>query len=212
MWIAASETVLPVAILLIGTLGRKLAPFRNPQASLIDAKSPVGADNAAACGSRHPTLGHMTDFLSRETRSAVMSRIRSKDTKPEMAMRQGLWACGTRGWRCHPRRVPGKPDLAFVGLRIAVFVDGRFWHGHPDYFTFGKSGSYWDAKITRTQERDRRADQELLAQGWTVLRFWDFELEQDPARCVEAVASAVALARKGGRPESRLPIAATRRS
>jgi DNA mismatch endonuclease, patch repair protein len=134
----------------------------------------------------------VTDFLSKETRSRVMARIRSKDTKPEVALRQALWAAGLRGWRCHPRAVPGKPDVAFTRARVAVFVDGRFWHGHPDYFTFGKSGDYWDAKIARTQERDRLANEALKADGWIVFRFWDFEVEEDLPRCVDAVGAAVA--------------------
>jgi DNA mismatch endonuclease (patch repair protein) len=76
-----------------------------------------------------------------------------------------------------------------------VFVDGRFWHGHPDYFTPGKSGAYWDAKIARTQERDRLADTLLVEAGWQVLRFWDFEVEQDVAACAERVERAVRGAR-----------------
>jgi DNA mismatch endonuclease (patch repair protein) len=100
--------------------------------------------------------------------------------------------------------VPGKPDLAFTRLKVAVFVDGRFWHGHPDYFTVGKSGAYWDAKIARTQERDHLANKSLLEAGWTVLRYWDFEIEEDPAACIAAVAAAVASARAGKRPPSRL--------
>jgi DNA mismatch endonuclease (patch repair protein) len=92
--------------------------------------------------------------------------------------------------------VPGKPDLSFGRWRVAVFVDGRFWHGHPDYFTPGKSGDYWDAKIARTKERDRLANEALTAVGWTVLRFWDFEVENDLEACVERVHSAIA-ARNG---------------
>lgn len=129
----------------------------------------------------------VTDFLSKETRSRVMARIRSKNTKPELALRRGLWAAGIRGWRVHAKDVPGKPDVAFTKLRVAVFVDGRFWHGHPDYFTFGKSGAYWDAKIARTQERDRLAGEALAAAGWEVVRMWDFEVEQDLPGCVERV-------------------------
>lgn len=133
----------------------------------------------------------MTDFLSKETRSRVMARIRSKDTKPELALRRALWAAGVRGWRCHPRHVPGKPDVAFTRRHVAVFVDGRFWHGHPDFFTPGKSGDYWDAKIARTQERDRLANEALRAAGWTVVRLWDFEVEQDLAGCVDRVREAL---------------------
>jgi DNA mismatch endonuclease (patch repair protein) len=79
--------------------------------------------------------------------------------------------------------------LAFTRWKLAVFVDGRFWHGHPDYFTPGKSGDYWDAKIARTQERDRMATQELVAAGWTVLRYWDFEVEQDLDGCVAQISA-----------------------
>src|SRR4051794_39700592 len=120
-----------------------------------------------------------------------MSRIRSRNTKPELALRSALWASGLRGWRVHAKTLPGKPDLAFTRWRIAVFVDGCFWHGHPDFFTPGKSGSYWDAKIERTKERDRQANEALSAAGWTVLRFWDFEVEQDLDRCVAEVRDAL---------------------
>lgn len=116
-----------------------------------------------------------------------MSRIRSKDTKPEIALRQALWARGLRGWRCNRKTLPGKPDVSFGPSKVAVFVDGRFWHGHPDYFTFGKSGEYWDKKIARTQERDREANERLVELGWTVLRFWDFEVENDVESCVTAI-------------------------
>lgn len=137
------------------------------------------------------TLDAMTDFLSKETRSRVMARIRSKNTKPELALRQALFAEGIRGWRCHNRQLLGKPDLAFSRWKVAVFVDGCFWHGHPDFFTPGKSGEYWDKKIARTQERDRLANAALAAAGWRVLRFWDFEVEDDLDDCVERVTAAL---------------------
>jgi DNA mismatch endonuclease (patch repair protein) len=124
-----------------------------------------------------------------------MARIRSKDTKPELALRRELFRRGLRGWRCHAKDVHGKPDLAFTRWRVAVFVDGRFWHGHPDFFTPGKSGEYWDAKIARTQERDRQANEVLTAAGWLVVRFWDFEIEQQLDDCVETVIAALTEAR-----------------
>jgi DNA mismatch endonuclease (patch repair protein) len=120
-----------------------------------------------------------------------MSRIRSKDTQPELTLRRELFRRGVRGWRCHPRNVPGKPDIAFTRLRVAVFVDGRFWHGHPDFFTPGKSGNYWDQKIARTKERDRLANEVLTSAGWKVRRFWDFEVEEDLERCADAVIEAL---------------------
>jgi DNA mismatch endonuclease, patch repair protein len=140
-------------------------------------------------------LATVTDFLSKETRSKVMSRIRSRDTLPELALRRSLFAAGVRGWRCHTKSLPGKPDLAFARWKVAVFVDGCFWHGHPDFFTPGKSGAYWDAKIARTQERDRHANELLAAQGWTVLRFWDFEVEDQLDACTQRVIEALSAAR-----------------
>ena len=138
----------------------------------------------------------MVDFLEPEVRSRIMSRIGSKDTKPELTLRRGLWAAGIRGWRCHRKGLPGKPDLSFGPTKVAVFVDGGFWHGHPDHFTSGKSGEYWDSKIRRNQERDKLADQALIDLGWTVLRFWDFEVNADVAACVEAVATELGRSRK----------------
>jgi DNA mismatch endonuclease (patch repair protein) len=121
-----------------------------------------------------------------------MARIRARDTKPELLLRRALFASGIRGWRLHVRDLPGRPDLAFRRRKVAVFVDGCFWHGHPDFFTPGKSGAYWDAKISRTKERDRLANEALAAAGWTVLRFWDFEVETDLDVCVERVHAAIA--------------------
>jgi DNA mismatch endonuclease (patch repair protein) len=120
-----------------------------------------------------------------------MSRIRSRNTKPEMTLRKALHASGVRGWRCHAKGIPGKPDIAFTRRKLAVFVDGCFWHGHPDYFTPGKSGAYWDAKIERTRERDRTNNDALREAGWRVVRLWDFEVEQDTAGCVERVLAAL---------------------
>jgi DNA mismatch endonuclease (patch repair protein) len=70
---------------------------------------------------------------------------------------------------------------------VAVFVDGAFWHGHPDYY-WGQSGEFWDAKIERNRARDLRVNEELAGLGWTVLRVWDFEVERDPGGCARRVA------------------------
>jgi DNA mismatch endonuclease (patch repair protein) len=115
-----------------------------------------------------------------------MSRIRGRDTQPELLLRRALWAAGIRGWRLHAKRVPGRPDLAWPSRRLAVFVDGAFWHGHPDYY-HGQSGPFWDEKIARNRERDSEVDRELEQAGWRVLRLWDFEVEQDVEGCVSRV-------------------------
>jgi DNA mismatch endonuclease (patch repair protein) len=125
-----------------------------------------------------------------------MSRVKTRDTAPELVLRRALWAAGMRGWRLHPKRVPGKPDLAWIGIRVAVFVDGAFWHGHPAYY-HGQSGAFWDEKIARNRARDARVNAELAQEGWRVVRLWDFELERDPLACVERVRAAVTEARSG---------------
>ena len=114
-----------------------------------------------------------------------------------MSLRRALYWRGVRGWRCHAKHIPGKPDLAFTRWKLAIFVDGRFWHGHPEFFTPGKSGAYWDAKMARTQERDRHANAALQSAGWQVLRFWDFEVEQDLEGCLDRVLSALKGRRNG---------------
>lgn len=116
-----------------------------------------------------------------------MAAVKGKDTSPEVALRKALFAAGVRGWRCHYRGAPGRPDIAFVRRRVAVFVDGAFWHGHPSRHRPGRSGPYWDEKIETNIARDRRVDSELREKGWTVVRLWDFEVRKSLAEAVERV-------------------------
>ncbi len=122
-----------------------------------------------------------------------MSRIRGRDTQPELALRAALRSLGLVGYRCHYSKAPGRPDVCFVGRGLAVFVDGAFWHGHPDYYTPGKSGPKWDAKIHRNIERDREVDAELRRCGWRVFRVWDFEVEEDALAAARRVAGLLAI-------------------
>lgn len=118
-----------------------------------------------------------------------MSRIRGRDTGPELLLRQALRSAGLRGYRLHVQGIPGRPDVVFRRQRVAVFVDGAFWHGHPSAFREGKSGEFWDRKIAENRARDRRYDESLRASGWHVLRLWDFEIERDAEACVQRVAA-----------------------
>jgi DNA mismatch endonuclease (patch repair protein) len=129
----------------------------------------------------------MTDTRTPEQRSRIMSAVRGRNTSPELALRRALYAAGVRGWRCHYKRAAGTPDLAWPSRRLAVFVDGAFWHGHPDVY-HGQSGPFWDTKIAANRARDARVNDELAGAGWTVVRLWDFEVEREPVRCAEAVA------------------------
>jgi DNA mismatch endonuclease, patch repair protein len=119
-----------------------------------------------------------------------MASIRGSDTKPELLLRRALWHADVRGWRCHWRGPGGKIDIAFTRWRLAVFVDGSFWHGHPSKWHPGRWSGYWDEKIRRNLARDAAQNEALRAAGWDVLRVWDFEVEHDS----EAIASTVALA------------------
>jgi DNA mismatch endonuclease, patch repair protein len=116
-----------------------------------------------------------------------MAAIRSRDTGPELALRRALRARGLRGYRCNLKTLPGKPDIAFTRWKLAIFVDGAFWHGHPDHFRPGALSQYWDTKIKRTQERDQIQKTALEAAGYKVLRFWDFEIKDDLESCLGSI-------------------------
>lgn len=127
-----------------------------------------------------------------------MAAIRSRDTRPEIALRRALRERDLLGYRCHPKGLAGKPDVAFTRWRVAIFVDGCFWHGHPDHFKPGTLGDYWDEKIRLTQQRDRRQSATLREAGWEVLRFWDFEVRDSADACADRVAEA--LEKRGRQP------------
>ena len=125
------------------------------------------------------------------TRSEQMARIRSRDTQPEVSLRKALWARGLR-YRVHGR-LPGRPDLVFGRNRVAVFVDGCFWHGCDEHYAAPAANSgYWREKLVRNQQRDRRVDAELTKQGWTVVRIWEHSVRDDLDEAVERVAAALA--------------------
>jgi DNA mismatch endonuclease, patch repair protein len=134
----------------------------------------------------------MADHLSKAGRSRNMAAIRSKDTRPELALRAALRAAGVTGYRIHRRDIPGRPDIAFLRWRVAVFVDGVFWHGHPNHFDPEKAASeYWRRKIARNVERDRRADIQLAEGGWRVVRVWDLDVRDHLDMCVSQVVQAL---------------------
>jgi DNA mismatch endonuclease (patch repair protein) len=140
----------------------------------------------------------MPDHLSKAGRSRNMAAIRAKDTRPELALRLALRQAGATGYRVHRRDLPGRPDVAFIRWKVAVFVDGVFWHGHPDHWNPEKASSdYWRLKIARNIERDRAADAALAALGWRVIRVWDLDVRDRLEECAEAVLCAL---RDAGRP------------
>ncbi len=131
------------------------------------------------------------DKLSRQQRHANMAAIRSKDTKPEMIVRRGLWHRGFR-YRLNYQRLPGHPDLVLRKYRTCIFVNGCFWHGHHIDFMVQDSGfmvknsecckipktnrDFWVTKIRRNKERDREEQRTLASMGWHCITVWECEL------------------------------------
>jgi DNA mismatch endonuclease, patch repair protein len=121
----------------------------------------------------------MTDHVSSSKRSEIMSAVRSKETKPELAVRRLLHALGYR-FRLHDARLPGKPDIVLKSRKKVVFVHGCFWHRHPKckYAGIPKTRTeYWKEKFKRNVRRDRLAESELLDMGWKSLTVWQCELK-----------------------------------
>jgi len=117
-------------------------------------------------------------------RSRVMSAIRKRGNKStELAFRLDLVRAGLKGWIMHASDVPGCPDFLFPNKRIAVFVDGCFWHGCPKCFRLPVDNrDYWREKITGNRCRDRRTSRELNAAGWKVMRVWEHTLKTEKGR------------------------------
>ncbi len=141
----------------------------------------------------------MPDRVDPETRRRIMRAVKGKNTGLELRLRSLIWRQGIRGYRCNVRTIPGTPDVAWAGLRVAVFLDSAWWHGHPSRWTPGRSPSGWDEKIARNVARDDEVTTQLKLDGWRVVRIWDFELARDPALSVSRVGAAVDAAKAGRR-------------
>mgnify|MGYP000863008343 CR=1 FL=1 len=130
------------------------------------------------------------DRISPQKRSEVMSRIKGKNTKPELVVRRLLHRMGYR-FRLHRKDLPGKPDIVLPKWRTAIFVHGCFWHGHecPRGSTPASNVEFWSEKIRRNKERDQRAVSALGNAGWQVLTLWECELKvlDDLTKRLEAI-------------------------
>lgn len=130
-----------------------------------------------------------------------MRKVRSGNTAPEVKFRKALWGRGVR-FRVSPRSLPGKPDVVLLGTKVAVFIDGEYWHGGQwqrrklrsleDQFVRTDSREYWLSKIRGNMERDCVATAALQSAGWTVLRFWESEINGNLEGCVNKTLQAVA--------------------
>jgi DNA mismatch endonuclease (patch repair protein) len=119
------------------------------------------------------------DTVSLERRSEIMSRVRSRDTKPEMVVRRLVHGLGYR-YRLHKRDVPGKPDLVFKSRKKAIFVHGCFWHRHegcPNTRTPKSRVEFWERKFFQNQARDKQVRKELDEAGWNCLVIWECQVK-----------------------------------
>lgn len=125
------------------------------------------------------------------TRSEIMQRVKQKDSAPELALRTALFKRGLR--YCLHRRIEGVAvDIAFISAKVAVFVDGCFWHGCPIHATFPKSNqSYWLPKLAENKARDQRQSEKLCSAGWKVIRAWEHECSPPHRRVVDRIERAV---------------------
>ncbi len=124
-------------------------------------------------------------------RSEVMRRVKGRDTGPELRVRAALRRLGHSGYRLHRGDLPGRPDIAFIGRRRAIFVHGCFWHGHDcrrGARAPRANAEYWRAKIARNRARDAAARAALEVQGWRVLVVWECALRDAPALEAELAA------------------------
>jgi DNA mismatch endonuclease (patch repair protein) len=152
------------------------------------AKKP-GHRSWAACGRKVPGK-HRGDIMSVEKRSALMARIRGKGTGPEKRILKEL---DTLGLSCeqHASDLPGRPDVVFRKERVAVFVDGDFWHGWRFPLWKHKLSVKWRDKIEATRTRDARNFTKLRRNGWLVVRIWEHQIERSAEMCVVRIVAAL---------------------
>ena len=149
----------------------------------------------------------MTDVFTPEKRSAVMRRVKGRDTSPELKVRRALTTLGAR-YRLNRKDLPGSPDIVMAGRRLAIFVHGCFWHGH-DCARGSRvpkaNREYWTAKVARNVARDARAAADLAAAGWRVETIWECDLKDAAAltaRLQELLANDLSSPASQGRKES----------
>lgn len=145
----------------------------------------------------------MADVFSKSKRSNVMSLIRSRGNKDtELRLAALLRRSGLKGWRRHAR-LPGTPDFVFHASRLAIFVDGCFWHGCPRCYRHPKQNRpYWNEKLIKNKRRDRRTSRRLKLSGWEVVRIWECRLARSPLGVVGRIGAVLS---RVGKPPCETP-------
>jgi len=130
------------------------------------------------------------DVLTKAQRHKNMKNIGSTDTKPEVILRKALWNKGLR-YRKNYAALPGKPDIVLTRQKIAIFVDGDFWHARGHQENPGEqvatNKEFWQRKLARNVERDKEVIDELTTMGWLVLRFWESDIKNNLQKCIDEV-------------------------
>lgn len=130
--------------------------------------------------------------MSKKTAEQIsfnMKQVKNKDSKIEIMLRRELWSRGIR-YRKNVKTITGKPDIAFIGKKIAVFIDGEFWHGYNWEVRkndFKTNWEFWIPKIERNMERDKEVTKALQESGWTVIRFWGNEIKKNVIQCADII-------------------------
>ncbi|NLF42606.1 MAG: very short patch repair endonuclease [Bacteroidales bacterium] len=138
-----------------------------------------------------PRFNEANGFYTTKQRSELMGKIKSRNTKPEIKLKKALWNLGFR-YRKNYKDLPGCPDIVFIKHKLAIFVDGEFWHGYnwPEKNAKIKTNrDFWIPKIERNIQRDEQINQLLMDMGWNVIRFWEHEIKKDFNNCIEKIAS-----------------------
>ena len=124
-----------------------------------------------------------------ENVSRVMSRNKARNTKPELSLRRSLYAHGVRGYRLNWKKAPGTPDIAFPGKKIAIFINGCYWHRCPHCeLPLPKTNKeFWKEKFDKNIKRDIKKEKELLDLGWIVLVFWECKIKTNMKDCTNKI-------------------------
>lgn len=128
-----------------------------------------------------------------EQRRKNMQAVKNKDSQIELLLRKELWQRGIR-YRKNVNKIFGKPDIVFIGKKVAVFCDSEFWHGYnweERKKDFKSHQEFWIPKIERNIERDKEVTKKLESEGWTVIRFWGNEIKKNTAQCADIIEKVV---------------------
>lgn len=149
----------------------------------------VGGDKVKNLKKREYIRDGRAPIPEKEMTSRIMSSIRDRNTKPETILRSELWKNGIRGYRLHVKNIPGRPDIAFPRKRLAIFVNGCFWHRCPlCNLSLPKSHTdFWRDKFDKNIERDKRKVDQLKTLGWKVITIWECQINYSAAKQIGTI-------------------------